>query len=215
MDKIKVIGRWSALLSLFFAIAYSVPQIFSELKLIPHPQDLVWLFLPSLFLAPAFLVTMICIHFFVDEDVKIWTAIATAFSILYTICATIVYFTQLTVIIPQLLRNEINETHVLAFHTKSFLMAIDCMGYFFMSISTVFAAFAFYKDKNNKWLYRGLLYNGLLLPVLILAFFYPVFYYIGALWMVTFPVAIIQVANLFKKDQELSLHLKKIKYETE
>lgn len=215
MNKIRTIGWWSAFLSLFFAIAYSVPQIFSELKLIPHPQDLIWLFVPSLFLAPAFLVTMICIHFFVDEDVKIWTAIATAFSTLYTICATIVYFTQLTVVIPPLLGNEIDETHVLAFHTKSFLMAIDCLGYFFMSLSTIFAAFAFLKDKNYKWLYRGLLYNGLLLPVLVLAFFYPVFYYVGALWMITFPLAMIQVANLFKKSQELSLHPKKIKYEVE
>jgi len=215
MNKIRTIGWWSALLSLFFAISYSVPQILSELKLIPHPQDLFWLFVPSLFLAPAFLVTMICVHFLVNEDVKIWTAIAMAFSILYTVCATIVYFTQLTVVIPQQLRNEIDETHVLAFHTKSFLMAIDCLGYFFMSLSTIFAAFAFLKDKNNKWLYRGLLYNGLLLPVLILAFFYPVFYYIGALWMITFPLAMIQVANLFKRTQVLSLHPKKIKYEVE
>jgi len=215
MNKIRTIGWWSALLSLFFAISYSVPQIFSELKLIPHPQDLFWLFVPSLFLAPAFLVTMICVHFFVNEDVKIWTAIAMAFSILYTVCATIVYFTQLTVVIPQLLRSEIDETNVLAFHTKSFLMAIDCLGYFFMSLSTIFAALAFLKDKNNKWLYRGFLYNGLLLPVLILAFFYPVFYYIGALWMITFPLAMIQVANLFKRTQVLSLYPKKIKYEVE
>ena len=78
------------------------------------------------------------------------------------------------------------DVHVLAFHSKSFLMAVDCLGYFFMSLSTFFTAFAF---SNVKWLFRGLLYNGLLLPVLVLAFFYPVFYYVGALWMITFPVA--------------------------
>ena len=215
MNRIKTIGLWSASLSLLFAIAYSIPQILSELKLIPHPQDLVWLFVPSLFLGPAFMVTMISLHYYVEEELKIWISIAVAFSILYTLCATIVYFSQLTVIIPQLLRNEIDETHILAFHTRSFLMAIDCLGYFFMSLSTLFAAFAFAGDKNHKWLYRGLLYNGLLLPVLILAFFYPVFYYVGALWMITFPIAMFHCAGLFQKNQQWNLHLKKIKYETE
>ncbi len=199
MHNVRRIGYWAASLSIFFAIAYSVPQLFSTFKLIPHPQDLVWLFAPSLFLAPSFLITMVCLHYSVDEVVRIWTAIGVVFAILYTICATIVYFTQLTVVIPQLLRDEIDETNVLAFHPRSFLTAVDCLGYFFMSLSTFFAAFAFSGAAGNKWLFRGLLYNGLLLPILILAFFYPFFYYIGALWMVTFPVAMIQVAKRFKK----------------
>jgi hypothetical protein len=215
MNSVKTIGYWSAILSIFFALAYSVPQIFSELKLIPHPQDLIWLFVPSLFLAPAFMITMICIHYYISAALRIWTAIAMAFAVLYTICATIVYFTQLTVVIPQLLTAQIDETHVLAFHRRSFLMAVDCLGYFFMSLSTLFAAFAFATDESNKWLYRGMLYNGMLLPVLILAFFYPVFYYVGALWMITFPVAMVHAANLFKKGTQWNLNLKKLKYETE
>jgi hypothetical protein len=75
-------------------------------------------------------------------------------------------------------------------------MAVDCLGYFYMSLSTFFAAFAF---SSVKWLFRGLLFNGLLLPVLILAFFYPAFYYVGALWMFTFPVAMLNSARLFRE----------------
>src|SRR4030095_2330579 len=116
--------------------------------------------------------------------------------LLYAGDISLVYFSQLTVVIPQLLRSEITEMHVLAFRSKSFLMAVDCLGYFFMSLSTFFAAFAF---ENDKWLFRGLLYNGLLLPVLILAFFYPFFYYVGALWMITFPMAMLNTAGLFRK----------------
>jgi hypothetical protein len=194
-----MIGYWSAVLSAAIGFAYSIPQIFSTLKLIPHPQDLVWLFAPSLFLAPAFLIAMICIHYYVSSELRIWTAISVAFALLYTACVTIVYFTQLTMIIPNLLDGKIDETHVLAFHSRSFLMAVDCLSYFFMSLSTLFASFAFFRDKLNKWLYRGLLYNGLLLPVLILAFFYPVFYYVGALWMVTFPLAMLNAAGLFRR----------------
>jgi len=190
------IGYWSAILSTVFAIGYAVPQIFSTLKLIPHPQDLIWLFVPSLFLAPVFLISMICLHYSSGENLKIWTALGVAFALLYAGDISLVYFSQLTVVIPQLLRSEITEMHVLAFRSKSFLMAVDCLGYFFMSLSTFFTAFAF---ANNKWLFRGLLYNGLLLPVLILAFFYPFFYYVGALWMITFPVAMLNTAGLFRK----------------
>ena len=213
MQNVRTIGYWSATLSVFFAVAYSVSQLFSEFKLIPHPQDLIWLFLPSLFLAPAFLITMLCLHYSVHESVRIWTAIGLVFAILYSTCVTLVYFTQLTVVIPQLLNAEIDETHVLAFQHRSFLMAVDCLGYFFMSMSTLFAAFAFSKDESRKWLFRGLLYNGFLLPVLILAFFYPFFYYIGALWMITFPVAMIQAARLFQTNHQWKLHLKEGKYE--
>ena len=77
-------------------------------------------------------------------------------------------------------------------------MAIDCLGYFFMSLSTFFAAFAF-RHLHHKWLYRALLYNGLLMPILVLAFFHPLLYYAGALWMITFPVAMIQAAKLFRR----------------
>ena len=85
-------------------------------------------------------------------------------------------------------------------------MAVDCLGYFFMSFSTLFTAFAF--QKESKWLYRGLLYNGSLLPVLILAFFYPVFYYAGAIWMITFPLAMINAAKIFKNRTQSSLTMK-------
>jgi hypothetical protein len=199
-NTVKSIGFRSAILSLVFAAGYSIPQILSALKLIPHPQDLFWLFLPSLFLAPAFLLTVICLHYSVTPSLKIWTAIASSFAILYCMAVTIVYFTQLTVVLPAQLKGEINQAHVLIFEPRTFLMAVDCLGYFFMSLSTLFAAFAF--KNTSKWLYRGLLYNGLLLPVLVLAFFFPVFYYIGAVWMISFPLAMINALRFFKIKKE-------------
>jgi hypothetical protein len=147
-NTVKSVGFWSAILSLVFAIGYSVPQILSAIKIIPHPQDLFWLFLPSLFLAPSFLLTMLCLHYSADNDLKIWTAIAWSFAILYCICATIVYFTQLTVVLPSELKGEIDKNNVLIFESRTFLMAVDCLGYFFMSFSTFFAALAF--KKVNK-----------------------------------------------------------------
>jgi len=202
MNNIKKIGTWASSLSLLFALGYSVPQILSTVEVLPHPQDMFWLFLPSLFLAPAFLVTMICLDFSAPVNKKIWTTIGWAFAAVYCVMVTIVYFTQLTVVLPHQLRGETGEKNILIFDRRTFLVAIDCLGYFFMSLSTFFAAFAF-RDKN-KWLYRGLLWNGALMPVLVLAFFYPVFYYAGAAWMITFPLAMINATKFFSNRQDQS-----------
>ena len=203
MIGLKPIGFWSSVLSVIFALAYSIPQILSEAKLLSHPQDLYWLFIPSLLLAPAFLIAMICLHYKAAASMRLFTAIGLAFAILYCADVTLVYFSQLTVVLPAQLKNEINEKQVLLFDRRTFLMAVDCLGYFFMSLSTLFIAFDFRSE--SKWLYRGMLYNGLLLPVLTLAFFYPVFYYVGAIWMVTFPLAMINAAKLFSGKIQLSL----------
>ena len=207
---INKIGFWSAALAVIFGFGYCIPQILSELKVLPHPQDLFWLFLPSLFLAPVFLIAMISLHYTADTGLKIWTSIGVAFAILYCADVSIVYFTQLSVVVPAQLQGQVNEKRVLLFDIKTFLMAVDCLGYFFMSLSTFFAAFAFIK---NKWLYRGLLWNGALMPILILAYFYPVFYYVGALWMITFPLAMINAAIFFKNDSQTKFKIS-VEYET-
>lgn len=206
MVGLKKIGSWASALSILFAVAYSLPQIASELKLIPHPQDLYWLFIPSLFLAPSFLIVMICLHYMAPGNLKLFTAIGAAMALLYCADVTLVYFSQVTVVIPAQLRNAADENQVFLFERNTFMMAVDCLGYFFMSLSTLFAAFSF--RSQNKWLYRGLLYNGLLLPVLILAFFYPVFYYVGAIWMITFPLAMINAARLFITSKKFVFKLK-------
>lgn len=199
VSNINKLGRWSAGSSVVLAIGYSIPQILSAAKILPYPHDLFWLFLPSLFLAPAFVIAMISLHYSVEENLKIWTALGVAFALMYAPLVSIVYFSQLTVVIPALLKGQLNETHVLFFPGRTFLMSIDCLGYFFMSFSTFFAAFAFRNNDRNKWLYRGLLWNGLLMPVLVLAFFYPIFYYVGAVWIITFPLAMINAVKYFQK----------------
>ncbi len=209
-SSINRMGFITAILSVIFGFCYSIAQILSTAQIIPHPQDLFWLFLPSLFLAPSFLIAIICLHYAASASLKIWTNIGVAFAVLYCTDVSMVYFTQLTVIVPAQLKGQIDEKSVLLFNPKTFLMAVDCLGYFFMSLSTLFTAFAF---RKNTWLYRGLLWNGALMPVLVLAFFYPTFYYIGALWMITFPLAMINAARFFRNDSRSQLKLR-LEYET-
>jgi hypothetical protein len=153
---------------------------------------------------------MICLHYAATASLKVWTNIGVAFAVIYCVDVTLVYFTELTVVLPSQLKGQIDKENVLLFDKSSFLMAVDCLGYFFMSFSTFFSAFAF---RKNTWLYRGLLWNGVLMPVLILAFFYPTFYYIGALWMITFPFAMINAARFFRNDSRSQLKLR-LEYET-
>jgi len=130
----------------------------------------------------------------------VYTAIASAFAVLYCACVTFVYFTQIAVVIPKFLQHNIDETYVLAFSGKSFMVAIDCIGYALMSVATFFAAFAFKNDYKHRWLFGSLLYNGLLAPIIILAFFISAFIFVGALWIITLPMAMISATKMFWTD---------------
>jgi len=203
--KSNLLGFWASVLALLFGLGYSVAQLLSWLGVIPHPQDLFWLFLPSLFLAPAFLVVMICLHYRASEEKKTWTLAALSFAIIYCGFATLNYFTQLTVVVPKLIKGDIDENNVLAFKQGSFMFAVDCLGYFFMSLSTSFAAFAFYD--NNKKLYWWMLVNGALIVIFIPAYFNPFFYFIGSVWAVTFTVAMMYAARFFRERAGIRLRL--------
>jgi len=194
---IQKIGQPAALIAAGSAITYSVFQLLAVFKLIPHPQDLFWLFLPSLILSYTFLNTIICFHNTVKESYKIYTAIASAFALVYCALVSIVYFTQLVVIFPLLKANRTDESHILAFTDKSFMVAIDCISYAAMNTANLFAAFAFQHDIQQQWLYKSLLANGLLTPVVILAFFISAFMFIRALWMITLHMAMIYAEKLF------------------
>ena len=68
-----------------------------------------------------------------------------------------------------------------------------------MNAATFFAAFAFQKDQQDKWLFRSLLFNGLQTPIVILAFFIPAFMFVGTLWMITLPMAMINSLKILPK----------------
>lgn len=203
-ENVKTIGRVAASLAALFAIIYSVVALLSLLRLIPPPFNLFWQFLPSLLLSFCFVVTIVCLHHSVAEEDKIFTAIASAFAVIYATCVTIVYFTEMAVVFPAQLQHKIDDRYILAFGEGSFMVAVDCIGYGIMSVATLFASFAFKGDSRYKWLYRSLLYNGLLTPFVIAAFFIPDFLTIGALWMVTLPMAMINAAKLFRRKRRSS-----------
>jgi hypothetical protein len=208
------IGFWSALLASIFSIIYIIGQLAEWIGLLGSgggpenastPLGLVLLLTPSLFLGSSFLILMLCVHYYAPEDKKIWSHAGLIFATIYTVLISINYYVQLTLVLPHLLRNEVESIRFLLFIPfDSFLYSVDILGYSFMSLSTLFAAFAFMGPGLERTIRRFLIANGLLLPFVALQNYYHPLIWIAALWAITFPGSTISLTVLFKRNVQIA-----------
>lgn len=205
------IGRWSAALSAIFGMAYILPQIAVAMGMIPSPWDLISLFVPSLFLASAFLVLMVSVCNYATQDRKVWGQIGAAFAVAYAVLVSFVYFVELTVVIPKFIQGRGDEVALLLFDPGSFMQAVDGLGYGFMSLSALFAAQVFDGAGLIRWTRWALRAHGLLAPAILLSVMYPALIAIGVLWIITFPVSAILLYKVFSRP---SLKIRQVIAET-
>jgi len=155
---------------------------------------------PSLFLGVAFLLLTISIHYYAEPDRKIWSQSALTFATIYTTLISINYFVQLTLVAPHMIRGDIENVRFLLFTPfDSFLYSVDILGYSFMSLSTLFAAFVFKRVGLEGIIRWFLIANGLILPFIALQNYYHPFIWFASLWAITFPGATISLAVLFSR----------------
>jgi hypothetical protein len=204
------IGLWSALLASVFAIAYDIGQIAEWLGLMGSgggPENdstwygLVILLVPSLFLGISFVVLMSCVHRQAPTERKIWSQIGLTFGTMYGTLICMNYFVQLTLVAPALYRGNV-PSHVqpFLFHVfNSFIYSVDLLGYSFMSLSTLCAAFVFTGLGVEKTARRFLIANGVIVPFIALQTFYHPLIWVAALWAVTLPGATISLAVIFRR----------------
>ncbi|MCM1984058.1 hypothetical protein [Lyngbya confervoides] len=195
----KRIGYGSALLSLGFSLVYVAGQIAEWIGLLGShggpesastPLGLAILLLPSLLLGSSFLVLIATIHHLTFPERRLWSQIALAFATVYTGLISLVYFVQLTLVLPHLMRGETAGIEMLLFTPfDSFLYAVDILGYSFMSLATLFVAGVFPGKGLQRLARLFLLANGALLPFIALQMYYHPLVYIAALWAITFPGA--------------------------
>lgn len=206
---VKKIGYWSAVLAALFSLIYVIGQIFEWLGVLgskggPESSStvlgLIVLLTPSLFLGTTFAVLMVSVHYYAPADRKIWSHLGIVFASIYAVLISINYYVQLTLVVPRMLRGDVEDIRFLLFVPfDSFLYAVDILGYSFMSLSTLFAAFVFRGPGLERTVRRFLLANGLILPFIALQNYYHPLIWIAALWGITFPGAMISLATLFKR----------------
>lgn len=205
------LGFWSAVLATLFSVFYVVAQVAEWLGLLGSPGGpesastpfgLLVLLTPSLFLGTAFAVLMVSLHHYAPEERKVWSHVGLVFATVYTVLVSVTYYVQLTFVLPHLLRGDVGSVQVQPFlfvPFDSFLYSVDLLGYSFMSLATLFAAFVFTGRGLERTVRWFLLANGLLLPFLALQIYYHPLIWPASLWAVTFPGATISLAVLFRR----------------
>ena len=203
MRKIISLGKWSSATATIIAASYGILQILFGFHLIPHPGNLYWFLVPSFLFAPVFLSTMICFDLILPAKSRKWTTIAWVLGTVNCTIITMVYFSQLAHINPSLFNWESGDLRIPLFKHHTALEAVEYTGYFLISASTFISAFAF-RNLNANRLYRSLLINGILLPVLIFSWFYPRYYFLNFLWVVTFPLSTLRANQFFTMEERKS-----------
>ena len=196
-------GYWAALAAFAASVGYAVPQLLQVAGVLGDPLDRVLIFVPSLILAPAFVATMAALHAATPPQRHVYSLTALAFAIMYAVMVSIVYVTQLGVVIPHDLRGE-NDA-VMAFACCApgrFMTGIDLLGYTMMSLSTLVAAPSLAGNKTTHAARLWFIANGALAPFLIAQRAWPNLIYVGALWLVTFPAAMLCLAQVFRPGQK-------------
>ena len=191
---INKIELWSGISCAIFGLGYIIPTLLSIFKIITYSENMIFFYIPSILLAPIFLILMICLHYSAPKNKRIFTAIGLNFAAIYCVFSSIAYFIPLTTLLSAYISNN-GISHNLNITVNTFLNAVNHLAYVFMSLSTFVAAYAFKKDKR---LFQGLWANGVLAPLIILAYINPKLYYLEALWFISFPFLMITVALYFK-----------------
>ena len=195
-------GLWAAIAACAASLAYAVPQILQVLGILPGPWDRILIFAPSLILAPAYVLTMAAVCDRATSQRRVYGLAALAIAIMYAVLVSIVYITQLSVVIPHDLRGTGASVAYLACCGQGqFTTGLDLLGYTLMSVSTLLAAPVF---RGHRWTQRWLVANGLLAPFLIGQLVWPALILVGALWLVTFPVAMAFAAVVFARNDRSS-----------
>lgn len=171
----------------------SYAGVFSSWQMLP--------FIPSLLLAPTFVVLMFSIHHSAPEENKILSQLGVAFAL---VCATVLslhYYIQLTVVQQGLLNGELTGLWQFATpNPHSFFWTLAALGYGFMGIALLCAAplFAQKSDRAIKWLF---ILNGIIGIAFLIGNalgFFVVNIIASLVWGVLFPIANILLARKFK-----------------
>jgi hypothetical protein len=205
----RTVGFWAAVCCAGFSLAYIVAQLFEWAGLLGSsggPESastalgIAILLTPSLLLGPSFVVLMAALHIAAPPEGKVFSLAGLAFAAMYATLTGLVYFVQLTFVGPRIAAGDTAGIELLLFVPyKSFLFAIDLLGYSLMSLATLIAAFALPPEPASRWARWAMIANGLILPFLAFQMFVPVLIWPAAAWAIAFPAMAVLLAAMFRK----------------
>jgi hypothetical protein len=203
------LGFWSATLATVFSLAYVIAQLAEWLGWlgsrggptnISTPLGLAVLLTPSLFLGVAFVVLLVSLHESTPPRQRVWSLTALAFGVAYAVLISMNYYVQLTLVAPRMAGGDIAGLEPFVFVPfRSFLYAVDILGYSFMCVAMLFAVPLFGRHGLDRAVRGFVLSTGLLLPFLALQMYFPVLIWIASLWAITFPGATWTLAIRFHR----------------
>lgn len=197
------IGFWSAAVAIALVFVYGLLQALTDMNFISGIKESLLIFWPPLLLAPIFLLIVVSLHYSVGRENKIWTLIALCIATIYCSQIVMLYIMQFAMPFEDMLQGNLGSYNGL-FDRYDFLIAIDALTYFFISLSALFLAVAL---RGNRWIYQALLWIVILVPILIFSFFYPLFYFAGVIWIISFTMAMIEIAFFFRVSTKANLNI--------
>jgi hypothetical protein len=142
---------------------------------------------------------MACIHSYSSEERKVFSLVGLSFAIIYATLISVNYFIQLTFVRQTTFDVSIFDMN----NSQSMMWVIEVLGYFFMGLSTLFAAPVFGSGKVEnlaRWLFvtNGIL--GILTPIAY-ALSLPMAILLGGLiiWDIVMPLSTASLAILFRR----------------
>ena len=191
------LGYWASIGALVTSVGYGVPQILQVLGLLPDPLDRILIFAPSLALAPCFVLALAAAYEGAPREHRPLRLAALALALLYAGFVSVVYVSQLGVVIPRELAASAEGYGRLACcGFREPMTVIDLLGYTYMSLATLMLAATY-----RGWLRWVLLLNGLLAFPIFLQLFWPALIWLASPWLIVFPGAMLLLAGAFRAEE--------------
>ncbi len=215
------IGFWSAILATLFSVGYGITLIITMISMSATATDTspgwrgiesfvasfqpiqMLSLIPSLLLAPTFVVLMVSLHYYASPDKKIWSHLGIAFALIYAVMASINYITQLTVVRLSILNKETDGLAMFVMGNSHSIFWALASSYAFMNLAMLFAAPVFdggRLERAIRWLFVA---NGASVVVTVFGVIVdsPPIYLLGSLvpWCVIFSLATLLLAVLFRR----------------
>ncbi len=217
---VRQLGFWSAVLATLFSTAYGLALIlmfsstatrtdtaagwqgiesfattFQSIQMLP--------LVPSLLLAPTFIVLMVCLYYYAEPDKKVWSHLGIAIGLIYAVMASINYLLQLTVVRSSILNKETDGLAMFVMGNPHSIAWGLAYAYLFMNLAMLFAAPVFRTSPLEKRTRLLFLLNGasIVLTIAAAVLDSTAFYLLGSLliWCPLFAAATASVALLFRR----------------